>query len=131
MARHALLLLLVVKGGLLVWGVLGFIEYVLPAVGFGLQDANFPRGVQFLHWFLLVSTGTTFVVGYVWRWRHTPAVTVTLYATLATLCFVETVDFNAFGGGDSRFAIMTAEFALYAVLSVFLLRSPVVRTRFG
>ncbi|MEM7376546.1 MAG: hypothetical protein AAF460_03465 [Pseudomonadota bacterium] len=131
MARHALHLLLCVKAGLLVWGVLGFVEYVSPAVAFGLQDANFPRGVQFLHWFLLVLTGATFVVGYLRRWRHTPTATVVLYATLATLCFVETVDFNAFGGGDSRFAIMTAEFVLYAVLAVFLLRSAAVRARFG
>ncbi|MBK2086313.1 hypothetical protein IB677_08530 [Francisella adeliensis] len=45
------------KLGLIVWGALGFIEYFVPTVAFGLQDPNFPLGVQFLHWLLISSTG--------------------------------------------------------------------------
>jgi hypothetical protein len=118
------------KIGLIVWGVLGFIEYFVPAAAFGLQDSNFPAGVQFLHWLLISSTGIIFVFGYLTRWTYTPFVTIVMYATLATLCFVETVDFNAFGGGDRRFFIMGVEYVLYIILAAYLLRSEQVRLRF-
>lgn len=131
MSSKLIYALVAVKGALIAWGVMGFVEYFATSVGFGLQDANFTPGVQFLHWLLIVLTGTVFVAGFFSRWRHTPFATVTLYATLATLCFVETVDFNAFGGGSARFAFMAAEFILYIVLSAFLLRSARVKQHFG
>lgn len=120
-----------VKCALVVWGILGFIEYFAPPVSLGLQDPNFPRGVQFLHWLLILLTGAIFVVGFLVRWSHTPYATMIMYATLATLCFVETVDFNAFGGGSDRYYAMSAEFILYLVLSAYLLRSAQVRERFA
>ena len=123
-------MLLMIKAFLLVWGILGFIEYFIPSANFGLQDPNFPKGVQFLHWFLISSTGILFILGYLKRWEHTTFGTITMYATLATLCFVETVDFNAFGGGDKRFFIMTAEYILYICLSIYLLRSKNIKIRF-
>lgn len=124
-------LLLAVSALLLVWGVLGFVEYFAPSVGFGLQDPGFPRGTQFLHWLLLLLTGAIFVVGFVVRWTQTPYATITMYATLATLCFVETVDFGAFGGGPERFLFMTAEYVAYIALSAYLLRSQHIAERFG
>lgn len=53
-----------------------------------------------------------------------------MYAVLATLCFVETIDFGAFGGGATGVTIMLAEFALYTGLSTYLIRSPALRRRF-
>lgn len=131
MSRLFPYLLLAVSALLLVWAVLGFIEYAAPSVAFGLQDPGFPRGTQFLHWLLLLMTGAIFVVGFLLRWRHTPYATITMYATLATLCFVETVDFNAFGGGSERFLFMAAEYAVYVVLSAYLLRSQHIAERFA
>jgi hypothetical protein len=130
MGKNFIYVLLTVKGMLLFWGVLGFVEYFVPTAKFGLQDSNFPAGVQFLHWLLISSTGIIFIFGYLKRWRHTVFVTITLYATLATLCFVETVDFNAFGGGDRRFFIMAVEYMLYIILSTYLFRSTQIRLRF-
>lgn len=129
-SKKLIYVLLAVKALMLVWGILGLIEYFVPAAGFALQDENFPAGVQFLHWLLITLTGTVFVVGYMTGWTHTPFATITMYATLATICFVETVDFNAFGGGDRRFFIMALEYVLYIVLSTYLLRSEHVRMRF-
>jgi hypothetical protein len=131
MIRNFIYALVVVKGVLVIWGILGFIEYFSPSVTFGLQNSTFPIGVQFLHWLLIVLTGSIFIVGFLLRWRYTPFATVTMYATLATLCFVETVDFNAFGGGPKRFFIMGAEYALYIALSLFLIRSKQAKERFG
>lgn len=122
--------LLVVSTGLLCWGVLGLLEYVYPALGLGLQNENFPGGLQFLHFLAIALTGTIFVFGYLGRWPHTPHATITMYAVLATLCFVETVDFGAFGGGATGVGIMLAEFALYIGLSTYLIRSPFIRQRF-
>ena len=123
--------LLVVSTGLLCWGVLGLLEYVYPALGLGLQNENFPGGLQFLHFLAIALTGTIFILGYLGRWPHTPHATITMYAVLATLCFVETIDFGAFGGGATGVAIMLVEFTLYVGLSTYLIRSPVIRQRFA
>ncbi|MEM7427683.1 MAG: hypothetical protein AAF441_16445, partial [Pseudomonadota bacterium] len=105
---------------LLGWGVLGLLEYILPTAAFGLQNANFPDGLQFLHFASILVTGAIFVGGYLARWSHTPFATVTMYAVLATICFIETVDFQAFGGGPLRFIPMVAEYITYIGLSAYL-----------
>ena len=53
-----------------------------------------------------------------------------MYATLATLCLVETVDFDAFGGGTKRFFIMPAEYVLYIALSTYLISSKYIQGKF-
>ena len=113
------------------WGVLGLVEYFVPAATLGLQDTNFPAGTQFLHFASILVTGTLFLAGYFTRWQHTPTVTVTMYAVLATICFIETVDFNAFGGGQARFIPMGLEYVTYIGLSIYLLRSATIRHRFS
>ncbi|MEM7188021.1 MAG: hypothetical protein AAF439_00285 [Pseudomonadota bacterium] len=122
--------LLVVFAGLLCWGLLGLLEYALPSAKLGLQDSSFPAGLQFLHFFALVLTGAIFVFGYLTQWPHTPFATITMYAVLATLCFIETIDFGAFGGGTTGVMILIAEFALYLGLSTYLLRSDRIKSRF-
>lgn len=124
-------LLLLISALLAVWGTLGLVEYVFPATALGLQDKDFPAGLQFLHFFSILVTGTIFIAGYAGRWRHTPFATIVMYAVLATLCFIETVDFNAFGGGPTRFIPMAIEYVAYVGLSAYLLRSATMRRRFG
>ncbi|MEZ5661837.1 MAG: hypothetical protein R3E83_26065 [Burkholderiaceae bacterium] len=119
------------KTGLLVWGILGLWEYLIPAAGFGLQNPNFPAGTQLLHWLLLSLTGSVFIVGFTLRWPPTPLVTVAMYVSLATLCFVETVDFGAFGGPPMSLFIMAVEYVVYLTLAVYLLRSPRIAERFN
>jgi hypothetical protein len=124
-------ILLAISVALLCWGILGLLEYVFPALGLGLQNESFPAGLQFLHFLALVLTGAIYVFGYLGRWPPTPHATITMYAVLATLCFVETIDFGAFGGGATGVVIMLGEFALYIALSAYLLRSAAIRHRFG
>ena len=123
--------LLVFSAGLLCWGLLGLLEYVFPTLGLGLQNSKFPKGLQFLHFFAIMLTGAIFVFGYLKPWPHTPYATITMYAVLATLCFVETVDFGAFGGGTTGVLIMLVEFLLYIVISTYLLRSAAISQHFG
>ncbi|MEM7237434.1 MAG: hypothetical protein AAF501_06380 [Pseudomonadota bacterium] len=122
--------LLIVSSGLLCWGLLGLSEYAFPALNLGLQDIRFPAGLQFLHFFALVLTGSVFVFGYLNRWPYTPYATITMYAVLATLCFIETMDFGAFGGGITGVMIMLMEFALYIGLSSYLLHSTAIHHHF-
>jgi hypothetical protein len=130
MSRSFPYLLLAIKAALFAWGLLGLLEYLVPSLTLGLQNAKFPPGTQLLHWLLLLLSGSIFVVGFALRWRHTPYATITMYVALATLCFIETLDFGAFGGGPARFVIMAGEYALYIGLSVYLLRSQRIRARF-
>ncbi|MCY6383349.1 hypothetical protein [Hoeflea prorocentri] len=115
---------------LLIWGLSGLLEYAFSGVNLGLQNSNFPPGLQFIHFFAISLTGAIFVFGYLSRWPQTPYATMTMYAVLAALCFVETIDFQAFGGGAGGVAIMLLEFTLYIGLSVYLLRSTYIREHF-
>lgn len=123
--------LLILSAGLLCWGLLGLLEYVIPAVGLGLQNALFPKGLQFLHFVAITITGGVFLIGYLKKWPCTPYATITMYAVLATLCFVETIDFGAFGGGTTGLMIMLVEFTTYTALATYLLRSQTIRNHFG
>ncbi|TNE51810.1 MAG: hypothetical protein EP343_02815 [Deltaproteobacteria bacterium] len=125
---YALLLLFT---ALTAWGLLGMVEYFVPTVKLGLQNAKFPTGLQFLHFASILAAGTVFLVGYVVRWRHTPFAMVLLFAVMATLCFVETVDFMAFGGGNTRFLVMSLEYVMYLGLSFYFLRSSAMNQRFS
>ncbi|WP_419911132.1 hypothetical protein [Hoeflea sp.] len=124
-------LLLLVSAVLTIWGALGLLEYFIPAIVLGLENEKFPAGLQFLHFFSIFVTGTIFLFGYLTRWRHTPFATIVMYAVLATLCFVETVDFEAFGGGPTRFIPMAIEYVVYVCLSAYLLRSSRIRQHFN
>lgn len=124
------LILVLVHALLFIWGVLGLVEYFFSAIPLGLQNAAFPAGVQFLHFASIFVTGLIFLFGYNTRWRHTPFAMVVMYAVLATLCFVETVDFGAFGKGLLRFVPMTLEFVTYIALSAYLLGATTMRERF-
>ena len=84
-----------------------------------------------MHFFAITLTGSIFLFGYLTRWPATPHATITMYAVLATICFIETMDFGAFGGGPRAVMIMLAEFGLYVALSTYLLRSGAIRHRFG
>ncbi len=115
---------------LLFWGLLGLVEYIFPTVNMGLQNSKFPDGLQFAHFFAIMLTGTVFVVGYVRKWSHTPFATITMYAVLATLCFVEVMDFEAFGGGTTGVLTMLVEYSMYIILSTYLLRSKAMHRHF-
>ncbi len=115
---------------LLCWGLLGLVEYVLPSLNIGLQNSRFPDGLQFAHFFAIMLTGAIFVVGYLSKWPHTPFATITMYAVLATLCFVEVMDFGAFGGGATGVLTMMLEYAMYVSLSIYLLRSKAMHRHF-
>jgi len=130
-AKHFPHLLVLLHAVLLGWGFLGLIEYFVPAASLGLQNANFPAGTQFLHFAAIMATGGIFVGGYFRRWRHTPFATVVMYAVLGTLCFIETVDFGAWGGGPNRFIVMLVEYVIYVAFSAYLLRSATMRQRFA
>tara|TARA_R100001163_G_C5010026_1_gene156298 strand:+ start:138 stop:566 length:429 start_codon:yes stop_codon:yes gene_type:complete len=124
-------LLLAISIFLLCWGLLGLVEYVFPTLNMGLQNSRFPDGLQFAHFFAIILTGAVFVVGYLRKWPYTPFATITMYAVLATLCFVEVMDFGAFGGGTMGVLTMLLEYAMYVGLSTYLLRSKAMRRHFG
>ena len=123
--------LFILSVALLCWGVLGLVEYAFPALSIGLQNSSFPAGLQFAHFFAIMLTGAIFVFGYGTKWPHTRYASITMYAVLAALCFVETIDFGAFGGGTMGVLTMLLEFTTYIGLSVYLLRSAAIHRHFG
>lgn len=115
--------LILIFTALTCWGTLGLVEYFFPTVKLSLQNQKFPPGLQFIHFATILGTGVLFLVGYCIRWPHTPFALITMFAVLASLCFVETVDFQAFGGGTRRFFVMGMKYVMYLGLSTYFLRS--------
>lgn len=126
--QYVLVFVMVLLAG---WGVLGLLEYFFPTIELGLQNAQFPPGLQFIHFVAILLTGSIFLVGYFTKWPATPFATVVMFAVLATICFIETVDFQAFGGPPASYAIMGVEYVTYIGLSVYMLRSTPMAKRFG
>lgn len=111
------------------WGLLGFLEYFTGlAPLMPLQNATFPSGTQFVHWLVITLSGATFLVGYFSRWSYTPIAMIVLFASLATLCAVQTFDFME---NEGRYADFARECAYYVIISIYLIRSKRMRQRFG
>lgn len=111
------------------WGILGFLEYFTGlAPLMPLQNPTFPSGTQFVHWLLVTVAGSVFLAGYFSRWSYTPIAMMVLYASLATLCAIETFDFMV---NPSRYADFARECFYYIVMSIYLVRSKRMRGRFG
>ena len=111
------------------WGVLGFLEYLTGlAPLMPLQNPTFPAGTQFVHWTLITLTGGTLLAGYFLRWSHTPVAMTVLFASLATLCAIETFDFME---NPSRHTDFMRECIYYVIMSIYLFRSKRMRDRFG
>ncbi len=122
-------LLLLSAVGMLIWGLAGFFEYftgIVPIIA--LQNAAYPSGTQFVHWFLITLTGGAFLTGYITRWKWTPILMILLYSNLGVLCTIQTFDFMSEQWGFSEYY---TEMGLYVVHSLFLLFSKVSRSRFG
>ncbi len=121
-------LLLVATTGMLVWGIAGFFEYftgITPIIK--LQNAAYPSGVQFVHWFLITATGASFLIGYLSKWKWTPFVMVGLFSNLAVLCTIQTFDFMS---AQWSFGAYLTEMISYLIHSAFLLRSGLSKSRF-
>lgn len=114
---------------MLVWGLAGLLEYVTgitPIVP--LQNAAYPSGVQFVHWFLITLTGGTFWVGYVLRLQYIPIVMSALFSNLAVLCTIETFDFMS---EQWHLGYYLGELCFYVLTSRFLLLSEPSKSHFN
>lgn len=114
---------------MLLWGLLGFLEYftgyapLLP-----LQNATFPRGTQTIHWILITASGGTFLVGYFQGWSGTPIAMAILFASLATMCAIQTFDFME---APDRYRRFTNECINYIIISIYLFKARRMQERFG
>ena len=115
--------------GMTTWGLAGFTEYLFDiTVVIPLQNPNFPSGTQFIHWLLITLSGTVFLFGYFTRWKYTPNVKVTIYACLATMCFIQTFDFMT---REDRYISYALEVTNYIIVSIYLFKSKLMQERFN
>ena len=111
------------------WGLLGFLEYFTGlAPLMPLQNPTFPGGMQVVHWILITASGATFLAGYVLRWSYTPVAMLVMFASLATMCAIQTFDFLE---SPDRYRNFVQECVNYIVISIYLFRSKRMRDRFG
>ncbi len=122
-------LIIIASTVMLGWGLLGFLEYFTGlAPLMPLQNATFPSGTQFVHWLVITLSGGAFLIGYFSRWSYTPVAMVALFASLATLCSVQTFDFME---NASRYSDFARECAYYVIISIYLFRSKRMQDHFG
>ena len=122
-------LILVAAIILLSWGVLGFLEYLFGVVLLmPLQNPTFPKGTQFIHWLLITTSGATYIIGYLSKWKYTPIAMILLYGMLATMCSIQTFDFMT---NESRYIDFVRECFYYVVISIYLLQSKRMQERYG
>lgn len=122
-------LLLLYAVGMLIWGVLGFIEYLLGLVIIvPLQNPTFPAGTQFVHWTLITACGAIYLYGYFYKWKFTPYAMTTIFAMLATMCTIQTFDFMT---EEWRYQSYVNEIIMYILISYYLFRSKLMRLHFG
>ena len=111
------------------WGLLGFLEYftgLAPLIP--LQNETFPVGMQTLHWILITTSGTTYLLGYFLRWSYTPIAMLVMFTALTTMCAVQTFDMLE---TPDRYVNFVQESVNYIIISVYLFRSRRMRDRFG
>jgi len=113
--------------GMLIWGIFGFLEYFFNFSIVPLQNPDFLKGTQFLHWLLITTSGVIFLYGFITKWSHTPTAMLVIYAMLATMCFIQTFDMMT---SPNRYIAYTFEIILYIVLSVFLFHSQASKNYF-
>lgn len=114
---------------MLCWGLLGFLEYFTGlAPLMPLQNPTFPLGMQTIHWILITLSGATFLTGYAVRWRFTPVAMLVLFASLATMCAIQTFDVLQ---NPDRYRNFVMECINYTIISTYLLRSHRMREHFG
>lgn len=122
-------LIVIASAVMLGWGLLGFLEYFTRlAPLMPLQNPTFPGGTQVVHWILITLSGATFLAGYFLRWRYTPIAMLVLFASLATMCSIQTFDFME---NPDRYRNFAQECVNYIVISVYLFRSKRMRDWFG
>jgi len=127
--RAMVAVLLIVHAGLLLWAAAGFVELLASQVPWPrLSHPLFPPAILVLHWTAIAAGATTFLAGYVSRWRKLPEGMVIAYGFMAAVCALET--FTVLDH-DGRFAEMALEYATYGAILVYLFRSPAIRQRIG
>jgi hypothetical protein len=129
LARLFAALLLLVHAGLGAWAVVGFAELLLADVPWTrISNPELSRPMLLVHWTLIGSAAIVFVVGYLSRWRRTPVAMLGIYAAMALVCAYQTLFVLS---NEGRFVAMAIEYTEYTVISLFLWRSELMRTRFG
>lgn len=114
---------------MLVWGLAGFFEYftgITPVIK--LQNSAYPAGLQFVHWFLISLTGSTFLIGYLTHWSWTPFAMILLFSNLTVMCTIQTFDFMSDQWSLNAYI---GELIFYLATSLFLIYSAVSKSHFS
>jgi hypothetical protein len=121
--------LIVVHLGLLVWAIVGFSELLAPDVPWRrVSNPLFSTWMLVLQWSLISVASTTYLLGFFWRWSHTPLAMSVVYGAMALVCAYQTFFILT---NETRFRAMAIEYCEYALILAFLYRSPYMRARFA
>lgn len=120
-------LLITLHMGLLVWALVGVIEWFAPRVPWPpLSNPLFPPRLLLAHWISILLAASGFLIGCWTRWPHTPHFMVLGYFGMASVCALETFGFLQHSG---RFIQMGLEYLSYVAVLLLLFFSD-IRKRF-
>ena len=121
--------LVLLHAGLLIWALMGFAEWVIPAVPWPeVTNPLFPRPMLFFHWLSVIAASTAFLAGLALRWPGTPLAVVLGYGAMAIVCLIETTRYLVH---DAKWLAMMAEYAAYLAIGGWLFLSATARNAFS
>lgn len=121
--------LLALHSGLLLWALVGLIEWFAPSVPWpALSNPLFPRWLLLLHWMAISIAAAIFLCGFLTRWPHTPNAMIPAYGFMAVVCTVETVWYLEH---PLHYLAMVFEFAAYVVIPLAMHHEPRLAARFA
>ena len=111
-------LLFILHGGLFVWSLGGFLEWILPTVPWEpFSNREFPRWLLLIHWLSVLFASAGFLVGVLTRWHFTPRWMTLGYALMATVCAIETFGYMTI---PNKYFAMAGEYAAYIAILLVL-----------
>jgi hypothetical protein len=121
-------LLVLVHAALLVWALVGLIEWFALSVPWPIvSNALFPRWLLLVHWLAVLIASFVFLSGYALRWSDTPRAMAPAYSFMAVVCAIETFGFLTH---SLRFVAMAFEYATYVLILIALHLLPGFTARF-
>ena len=121
--------LLVIHAALLIWALIGFAELVWTDVPWRrLSNPLFSRSMLALQWSLIALAASIFILGFVLRFRYTPAAMACVYGAMALVCAYQTFFILT---DPRRFRAMAIEYLEYAAILAFLFLAKSMRERFA
>ena len=120
LGRTLAFLLIVIHGGLLIWALVGFLEFHPEWVFTDISNPLFGRTTLLWQWSIVAVASLAYLLGFGFRMHWLPEIMTVFYGVMAITCAYQTFFILLH---DSRFMQMAIEFLEYTLILWILYRN--------